>query len=87
MYLNAHEHPWCCKKGIVEILLDGRPVEKCYAAHEEEGWVDVHQTDARGRLVVKDGDVVELRLQGRVEIRPIAMSRADFERLAGVREW
>lgn len=47
------------------VLLDGQKIEHCYLADEEQGYVEVWQTDALGRRL---GKSPRLRLEGRVRV-------------------
>lgn len=50
-------------------LLDGVPIEHCYLADEEEGFLEVWQLTEKGHRRI---DVPRLRLEGKVQLIPIA---------------
>lgn len=53
-------------------FLDGREVEHCFTADEDQGYVLRHKTDENGQIIVDYAkeETVKEQLFGLVEIRP-----------------
>lgn len=50
------------------IVLDGKRVERCTEANEEEGYVIRYAADEKGNLIVEGDDIKTERLCGKVQI-------------------
>jgi hypothetical protein len=59
----------------VGVYLDGRYLEHCVEASEEEGWADIISHDQEGRpMVGKNGHFYLSRVLGAIEIRSLHQS-------------
>ena len=71
MYINVLTKPDDDFIGWVQVWLDGVIPANCYAAHEEEGWIESHLTDASGRYLLdgKRTAILKGRRYGQVRLR------------------
>ena len=57
-------------------FLDGKKVDHCFTADEDQGYVMVHKTDDSGKIMLKEdkSGIAVKQLFGRVELRRVKCS-------------
>lgn len=69
MWLDIHQHR---EAVYYKVYLDGKKLDYCFAANEEEGWADCYKKDDTGKFITEkifnDVGLATFRLYGKIEL-------------------